>query len=120
MKWRTSFLVLCLIIGVAIAQSEVEDAFESDLDEGASDQDLAVAESVGTGGGKGGGAAGKAAAAAGAKAAVTKGNINFSNRKIKLIVNSPVHRSKRCSRSGRRYQGRSWCRGSRSCSRCWS
>lgn len=74
MKYRISFLILSLILGLAIAQSEVEDAFESDLDEGASEQDLAVAESVGAGGGKGGGAAGKAAAAGGATAAFAAGN----------------------------------------------
>lgn len=75
MKFKSSLVIFCLVFGLAIAQS-VEDAFESDLEEAASEQDLAVAETAGAGGGKGGAAAGKAAAAGGAVGGFAKGNIH--------------------------------------------
>lgn len=75
MKCKSSLVILFLVFGLTVAQSEAEDAFDSDLDGAASEQDLAVAESVGAGGGKGGGAAGKAAAAAGAVGGFAKGNV---------------------------------------------
>jgi hypothetical protein len=88
MKWRSSVVFLFLVFGLTVAQS-VEDAFDSDLDDAASEQDLAVAESVGGGGGKGGGAAGKAAAAGGAVGAFAKGKDHLSI--IELRVPNLVH-----------------------------
>lgn len=66
-------LILFLVFGVTLAQLSDQSL---DLDGAASEEDLAVAESVGGGGGKGAAAAGKAAAAGGAVGAFAKGNVH--------------------------------------------
>ena len=101
MKCKSSLVILFLVFGLTIAQS-VEDAFDSDLEEAASEQDLAVAESVGAGGGKGGGAAGKAAAAGGAVGGFAKGNVLIHSPSCSLSTRHQVLKEQWVARQERK------------------